>query len=143
MRKILFTVLLCTSVLNLHCSKIRERKVLEFMTVKISTPELVYQCAKHYKLQHINIVVAQSILETGHYKSDKCINYNNLFGLYDSKNKKYYRFNTWQESVKAYKSKVQYKYSSGDYYRFLTKIKYAKDPKYISKLKNIQKRYRL
>ena len=92
MRKILFTVLLCISVLNLHCSKIQEHKVPEFMTAKRPTPELVYQCAKHYKLQHINIVVAQSILETGHYKSDKCINYNNLFGLYDSKNKKYYRF---------------------------------------------------
>ena len=47
MRKILFTVLLCTSVLNLHCSKIRERKVPEFMTAKRPTPELVYQCAKH------------------------------------------------------------------------------------------------
>ena len=143
MRKILFTILLCASISNLQCSKVRGHKVPEFMTAKRPTPELVYQCAKHYKLKHINIIVAQSILETGHYKSDKCVKHNNLFGLYDSKNKKYYRFNTWQESVKAYKSKVQYKYSSGDYYRFLTKIKYAKDPKYISKLKNIQKRYRL
>ena len=107
------------------------------MTAKKPTPELVYQCAKHYKLEHINIVVAQSILETGHYKSDKCINYNNLFGLYDSKNKKYYRFNTWQESVKAYKQKVQYKYKSGDYYAFLKRINYAKDPKYITKLKRL------
>ena len=111
MRKILFTILLCASISSLQCSKVRGHKVPEFMTAKRPTPELVYQCAKHYKLKHINIIVAQSILETGHYKSDKCVKHNNLFGLYDSKNKKYYRFNTWQESVKAYKSKVQYKYS--------------------------------
>ena len=137
MRKILFTILLCASISSLQCSKVRGHKVPEFMTAKRPTPELVYQCAKHYKLKHINIIVAQSILETGHYKSDKCINYNNLFGLYDSKNKKYYRFNTWQESVKAYKQKVQYKYKSGDYYAFLKRINYAKDPKYITKLKRL------
>ena len=137
MRKILFAILLCASISSLQCSKVRGHKVPEFMTAKRPTPELVYQWAKHYKLQHINIVVAQSILETGHYKSDKCINHNNLFGLYDSKNKKYYRFNTWQESVKAYKQKVQYKYKSGDYYAFLKRINYAKDPKYITKLKRL------
>ena len=143
MRKILVTTLLCVCMFSLQTNgKRREHKVPEFMTAKNPTPELVYQCAKYYGLQHAHVVVAQSILETGHYKSNICIKHNNLFGLYDSRNKRYYRFDTWQSSVKAYKNKVQYKYQKGDYYAFLKRIGYAEDPNYIAKVKSIEKRYR-
>lgn len=37
-------------------------------------------------------VLAQAVLETGHFTSSVCKNYHNLFGLYDSKHKDYYRF---------------------------------------------------
>ncbi len=142
MRKILFTILLCVCMFSLQSnSKRMEHKVPEFMTAKNPTPELVYQCARYYGLQHVHVVVAQSILETGHYKSDGCTKHNNLFGLYDSRNKRYYRFDTWQSSVKAYKNKVQYKYQKGDYYAFLKRIGYAEDPNYIAKVKSIEKRY--
>lgn len=36
-------------------------------------------------------VLAQAVLETGHFISPVCKNYHNLFGLYDSKHKDYYR----------------------------------------------------
>lgn len=113
--------------------------VPEFFTAKNPTKELVYDCAIYYGLQHPKIVVAQSILETNHYKSRICIEHNNLFGLYDSKNKRYFRFNSWQESIEAYKRMIQYKYDSGDYYHFLKRIRYAEDPEYINKVKQIER----
>ena len=141
MRKILFTILLCVCMFSLQSnSKRMEHKVPEFMTAKNPTPELVYQCARYYGLQHAHVVVAQSILETGHYKSQQCLQHNNLFGLYDSKNKRYYRFDHWTHSVLAYKQKVQYRYKGGDYYEFLRKIGYAEDSLYVEKVKLIQKR---
>lgn len=140
MRKLLIiilTIFLCTS------SSIRNNQadmiIPEFLTAKTPTKELVYDCAVYYGLQHPRIIVAQSILETGYYKSRGCVEHNNLFGLYDSKNKKYFRFASWQESVLAYKNKVQYKYNSGDYYHFLKRIRYAEDPEYIEKVKQIEK----
>jgi len=81
------------------------------------------------------IVVAQSRLETGNYTSPVSKQYNNLFGLYDSNNNDYYKFNHWTESVEAYKNKVQYKYKGGCYYNFLKELPYAMDVRYIFKLK--------
>ena len=40
-------------------------------------------------------VLAQAVLETGNFSSRVCKEYNNLFGLYDSKNRDYYRFARW------------------------------------------------
>lgn len=118
-----------------------ELNLPEFMVSLKPTPELVKDCALHYNIQHVDIVVAQSILETGHYTSKHCVNNNNLFGLYDSKNKRYYKFDTWQESVLAYKNKVQYKYKGGCYYKFLDTLGYASDPNYLDKVKVITEKY--
>lgn len=93
----------------------------------------------YYNLQHPEIVYAQAILETGHFKSKLCKEANNLFGLYDSKEKRYYKFNHWSESVVAYKEWIQRKYRSPEnYYIFLRRINYASDTNYISKLKQIE-----
>ena len=134
-KKYLIILIGCCIAFNLQSNSFKY-KIPKFMSNSEPTPELVYHCAKHYGLSHLNVVVAQSILESGHYKYHKN---NNLFGLYDSKNKQYYKFNTWQESVKAYKDKVQYRYKTGDYYKFLNN--YAEDPNYINKVKSIEKRY--
>ena len=81
---------------------------------------------------------AQAILETGHFKSRVCLEYNNLFGLYNSRKKQYYRFNHWSESVIAYKNWIQRRYKpSEDYYIFLDRIKYAESIEYIPLLKKI------
>lgn len=93
---------------------------------------------KYYDIQHPDIVYAQAVLETGHFKSEGCLKHNNLFGLYNSKAKRYCRFNHWTESVIAYKEWIQRRYKPPeDYYEFLKRIHYARDPEYIKKLKKI------
>lgn len=96
---------------------------------------------KYYDIQHPDIVYAQALLETGHFKSVGCLKHHNLFGLYNSKAKRYCRFNHWTESVIAYKEWIQRRYKPPeDYYKFLSRIGYASDPTYISKLKQIVKK---
>ena len=77
------------------------------------------------------IVLAQALLETGHFSSNVCKEYNNLFGLYDSKNREYFRFSRWEDSVVAYQRMIQYRYKGGNYFQFLKSIGYAEDPRYI------------
>ena len=84
-------------------------------------------------------VVAQSLLETGYFTSRVCLECNNLFGLRRPSDGSYYEFDRWEESVKAYKEYVQYKYKGGDYLQFLKRIGYAEDPNYIVKVHQIAK----
>lgn len=77
------------------------------------------------------IVLAQAILETGWFRSSVCRNKHNLFGLTNPHTGKYYEFNHWTESVRAYHTKVQYKYKGGNYLLWLDEIGYAEDPNYI------------
>lgn len=111
-----------------------------------SIPEFMEKPAKeglnealiYYNIQHSNIVHAQAILETGQSMLEGCGKYNNLFGLYNSKRGEYYRFNHWSESVIAYREWIQRRYiPPEDYYKFLSRIRYASDPEYILKLKQI------
>lgn len=77
------------------------------------------------------IVLAQAILETGWFRSSVCRNKHNLFGLTNPRTGKYYEFNHWTESVRAYYTKVQYKYKGGNYLLWLDEIGYAESPNYI------------
>ena len=109
------------------------------------TPGEVLKELKKQNVLFPEIVLAQSILETGWYKCDRCsMDNNNLFGLWISSKKEYFNYNTWQESVGGYKRGIQYKYYRKEYksyYEFLTDIGYAEDPKYISKLKQIASKF--
>lgn len=94
----------------------------------------------YYGIEHPEIVHAQAILETGYFKSNVCVNKNNLFGLYNSRKKTYYEFDHWSESIKAYRDWIQRRYNPPqDYYKFLESINYASDPLYTHKLKIIVK----
>lgn len=98
----------------------------------------LWEALKFYDIKCADIVYAQAILETGHFKSIGCLEHNNLFGLYNSKAGRYYRFNHWVESVTAYKEWIQRRYKPPEtYYRFLERINYASDPLYTWKLKQI------
>lgn len=83
------------------------------------------------------IVLAQAILETGWFRSSVCRNKHNLFGLTNPRTGKYYEFNHWTESVRAYYTKVQYKYKGGNYLLWLDEIGYAEDPKYVQKVTQV------
>lgn len=90
---------------------------------------------------HEKIVLAQAILETGWFTSQACRIKNNLFGLTNPRTGKYYEFSHWTESVKAYYSKVQYKYKGGNYLLWLEQIGYAEDPNYVQSLIRILRRH--
>ena len=109
------------------------------ITFENKTPEEgIDEALQYYNIAHPTIVKAQAILETAHFTSDLCIKNNNLFGLYDSKNKRYYSYNHWWESIEAYKKTIQKRYeNSRYYYMFLEDIEYAEDKEYINKLKEI------
>lgn len=100
------------------------------------TIENLYAALKKHGIKFPKIVLAQAILETGYFRSRVCNEHNNLFGLRHSKG--YYSFDHWEESVVAYKNKVQYKHRDGEgYYSFLKRIGYASAPDYINKVREI------
>lgn len=105
-----------------------------------SPQEGLMEALEYYGVKHPQIVYAQAVLETGHFKSDLCLNGNNLFGLYNSKKHRYYTFDHWKDCIIAYKEMIQYKYKDGDdYLNFLKEIGYAEDSEYICKLKELIK----
>lgn len=105
-----------------------------------SPQEGLIEALEYYKVKHPQIVYAQAVLETGYFKSDLCLNDNNLFGLYNSKKHRYYTFDHWKDCIIAYKEMIQYKYKDGDdYLNFLKEIGYAEDSEYICKLKELIK----
>ena len=97
---------------------------------ELTIPNLLAEIEKN-GIKYPKIVLAQAILETGWFKSPVCRNKHNLFGLTNPRTGKYYEFNHWTESVKAYYTKVQYRYKGGNYLLWLKKIGYAEDPGYI------------
>jgi len=107
-------------------SRKSERTVLPELTI----PNLLAEIEKN-GIKYPKIVLAQAILETGWFKSSVCRNKHNLFGLTNPRTKDYYEFNHWTESVKAYYTKVQYRYKSGNYLLWLRDIGYAEDKEYI------------
>lgn len=84
-------------------------------------------------------VLAQAVVETGHFKSHVCREYNNLFGLRNPKTHTYYRFSRWEDSVVGYQKFVQYKYKGGNYLSFLKRIGYAEAPDYVRSVAKVAK----
>lgn len=97
---------------------------------KLTIPNLYKEIIRNGIL-YPKIVLAQAILETGWFRSSVCRNKHNLFGLTNPRTRKYYEFNHWTESVRAYYTKVQYKYKGGNYLLWLDEIGYAESPNYI------------
>lgn len=128
MKKIILTLIL--GLLVLPCLA---QEVPDFMSK--DPEEGLMEALEYYEIHHKEIVYAQAILETGHFKSGGCKKGNNLFGL---RGKHYHRYSHWSESVKAYKEKIQSRYRPGeDYYKFLKRIHYVENPQYINILKRI------
>lgn len=120
-------LLLITFVTNDYLIKVQSQNVAKPLTLWHVEQELIKQNVKH-----INIVMKQIKLETGHLKYVKDFN---LFGFTTKKG--LMKFKSLEEAV-TYKKQWQDKYyRGGNYYFFLRKIGYAQDSNYIRKLKQI------
>lgn len=149
---ILGFIIVCICILIWRQCSVRDGTEPAVVEVKLEQPEFLMsdnpakdlpKVLKYYGVLHPDIVRAQAILETGHYRSKVFKEYNNLFGLYNSRKKDYYKFDHWTESVIAYLNFIQYRYKPpNDYYQFLQDIGYAEDSLYISKLKNVQSKFK-
>ena len=115
-------------------------KPKQFHLPELTIPNL-YQEIIRNGIRHPRIVLAQAILETGWFRSPLCRNRHNLFGLTNPKTGKYYEFNHWTESVRAYYTKVQYKYKGGNYLLWLRDVGYAEDPRYVREVIKVLKKY--
>lgn len=85
-------------------TEVSVRKELPALTI----PNL-YQEIIRNGIRHPKIVLAQAILETGWFRSPLCRNRHNLFGLTNPKTGKYYEFNHWTESVRAYPIQIHWR----------------------------------
>ena len=110
------------------------------MLPELTIPNLYAEIIRN-GIRHPKIVLAQAILETGWFTSPVCRNKHNLFGLTNPRTGKYFVFGHWTESVRAYYTKVQYKYKGGNYLFWLRKIGYAEDPRYVRSLSRILDQY--
>ena len=118
---------------NKRMSPITTGKKLNDSLPELTIPNL-YKEIKRNGILYPKIVLAQAILETGWFRSPLCRHRHNLFGLTNPQTKTYYEFDHWTESVKAYYTKVQYKYKGGNYLLWLRDIGYAEDYNYMRKL---------
>lgn len=101
----------------------------------------LYEELLNQELDFPEIVLAQALLETGHFESFSCRERNNLFGL-RKRDGSYMVFPHWTYSVAAYKKYIQkYKETPEDYYKFLENLGYAEDSAYIEKVKQTHKKY--
>lgn len=113
------------------------------------TEDRLIELIKRLNFKYPEIVYAQAILESGHFKSRTFIENNNLFGMKEPTQRvnissgsqnDYAYYKTWQESVidyafysATYLSKIP---SQEEYFNYLAQF-YAEDPDYVKKLKNV------
>lgn len=110
--------------------KSTKRNCTPYSLPELTIPNL-YAEIKRNGILYPKVVLAQAILETGWLRSSLCRERNNLFGLTNPRTGKYYEFDHWTESVRAYLTKVQYKYKGGNYLLWLRDIGYAEDLGYV------------
>lgn len=112
-----------------------QKKIYDIPKTESNLPELtipnLYKEIIRNGILYPKIVLAQAILETSWFRSSVCRNKHNLFGLTNPRTGKYYEFNHWTESVRAYYTKVQYKYKGGNYLLWLDEIGYSENSNYI------------
>jgi len=114
--------------------------------------EKLVKMLKDLKIKQPHIVMAQSIVETGKWKSNIFLENNNLFGMKQAKSRvttakgtqnNHAYYNHWRESVYDY-AFYQSRYlhslkTEADYFQYLS-ASYAEDPDYINVLKGVIKK---
>lgn len=121
------------------------------------THELLYEVINEKNIKHPEVVFAQAVIESGHFKSPLFINKNNLFGMKVPKkrettavnkgNKGYAKYHSWDSSVDDYllwqefTLKNKNELTKTQYLSLLGKI-YAKDKNYITSLKRVMNKHK-
>jgi hypothetical protein len=114
--------------------------------------EMVFNAIDNMDFKFKDIVKAQAILESGHFKSDVFRHNNNAFGIRLPKKREttaigsnlgYAVYNDICLSIEdrlLYEKRYLSKFTKEQYYSYLNRV-YAKNKTYSKKLKNIQKRF--
>jgi len=111
--------------------------VISLDAFSISKKEVYHLLIKH-EIKCRETVYRQIIWESGHLKSKKARNDKNILGI--KRGTRYCKYKSYEACIKDYKKRVQYKYkdSTENYYKFLKRIGYAEDKKYIKGLKSLK-----
>jgi flagellum-specific peptidoglycan hydrolase FlgJ len=157
MKKIVFLLLLITTKSLYAPSSWIEFNIIEHKISVIKKSEFSKERLIQYMeltgVENAGIVISQSILETGWFKSRIFKSNNNLFGMKHPRVRPsvsmgsqngHALYSHWTDSVDDYLLWYQYVTRNGkpDCYKlFLKKIGYAEDPLYVSKLESIQNKY--
>mgnify|MGYP003440176644 FL=1 len=151
MKNSTFAIWCICLIIALSCSKEQQAPIvnrvesfLPFAPNYVLNPTNVYREIMDNDIMFSEIVLRQSILESGYYKSHNCKHRNNIFGykggVKEASNKEGYAiYNNWMESVKAYK-RWQHKrltWDVTDYYQFLVDNKYHQSSDYKKKCEGI------
>lgn len=140
--KLLFFICMLIQVFNVSAKSSKNDSTRNVTKLNDSNVTAAIMDSEHLDDDSKVWVLAQARLETGWYTSKNARVNNNLFGLYDSKNRRYFKFDCWQDSIKAYAELVQNRRRDNESYpQFLSRIRYARHPKYVSALKKIIKRH--
>ena len=118
--------------------------VMFCISITSQTVDQVRKEIHKYDIDSIDaeIILAQSVLESGWYRSAWCKDNSNIFGLTKSLDGKRVSqtFLTWKTCVRAYYVQIYKRYVASkkkDYYRFLLDLPYAMDTGYIPKVKTL------
>ena len=146
MKKLIVLSIILMSFIS-HSKPNRE---LEYLT-----KENLWLTIKAMDIEHPDIVFAQAILETGHFKSNNCKEANNLFGMMMpnvretvaiGKNERGFAvYETWMHSVQDYALYQEFmmrkrKMTRSQYLNFIDR-KYSESRGYAKKLRDIIKRH--
>ena len=151
--------------IGVNIKEIEQQYQINSFDTKEFTKENLIAYVKLYDSIHYEIIVKQSILETGWFKSRLAKQHNNLFGMMHSKRKNaidigvaytysvtygektiiYHpsKYKHWTDSVKDYFLWRDYKLKQknlhiDNYYTFLSKVGYAVESNYCRVLKTIK-----
>lgn len=153
MKKTIITLVSIIYSFNVSCQTIKSDTV--YLSVDSINHHWLYSEIKDQGILFPEIVFAQGVLESGHFKSDLFRNNNNLFGMRRPKSRKttatgkrkgYAVYSSWIESIQDYKLwqdslPKKYKSSKKTYLRYIEST-YCECRHYTSQVNHIIKKYR-
>jgi len=131
-------------ILNLQIEKLELQLKLDSLHV-LNWDNIDYWL-EYFNVQHKDVVKQQIYLETSNLSSDICTDNHNLTGMKDPKvrptvslgvKRGHAYYGSYIDSLRDYAMWQKYSYKGGDYLHFLRNVGYATDPKYNSKLKQL------